>query len=321
MHGHRDHLLLSTSGAGDLLEVHPSTVKRWSDQGILQVTRTRGGHRRFHLRDILAGAQDQGIVTSLDPFHPWEANVWLALRTSREEGNFSGLISLALSWLRQGDTDLLGRLFFEVGRRAEIPFPRFLDLGVRGFMARVGEEWQEGRLQVGEEHMATEVIRESLIRLRLARESSSRPDLRAAGSPRVAVVGSAEGDQHDLGAQAVRAVLERDGWRVYFLGPNVPVEDFARIQQAQVADLVCISFHPASTLPDLQRALDTLSRNYAERTPYALALGGAFQGIQAAELSGEKFHDLTLSASAQEFQAWLKTRFPDNSTSSARRIA
>lgn len=321
MHGHRDQLLLSTSHAGELLGVHPSTVKRWSDQGLLRVTRTRGGHRRFHLRDVLAGASDQGIATSLNPFHPWEANVWLALRAGREEGDFSVLISLALSWLRQGDTDLLGRLFFEVGRTAEIPFPRFLDLGVRGFMARVGEEWEEGRLQVGEEHMATEVIQEAFIRLRLARESSSRLDARAGEGPRVAVVGSSEGDQHDLGAQAIRAILERDGWRVYFLGANVPAEDFARIQQAQVAEMVCISFHSGATLPDLRRDLDILRRNYSERIPYALALGGAFQGVSAEELPGHEFQDFTLSGSAQEFHAWLQTRFPDSSTSVARRIA
>lgn len=322
MNGHSPGLLLSTSEAGKLLTIHPSTVKRWADQGLLRVNRTKGGHRRFHLKDLLAGARDQGITTFLNRFHPWEANVWLALRAGREEGDFSRLITLALSWLRQGDTDLLGHLFYEIAENGDIPFPRFLDHGVRGFMARVGEEWQRGRLQVGEEHMATEVIQEAFLRMRLGRERESGPASRSIEERPVAVVGAAEGDQHDLGARAIRAILERDGWRVYFLGGNVPVEDFARIQQAQVAELVCISFPAGTTLPALRRALGTLASLHSPRHPFSLAVGGAFDPIASArDLATEAFQGFTLSSSAQEFQAWLRSRFPGLPSGQSRRIA
>jgi len=137
----------------------------------------------------------------------------------------------------------------------------------------------------------------------------------------VAVVGVAEGDQHDLGARAIRALLERDGWRVYFLGGNVPVEDFARIQQAQVADLVCISFRAGTTLPALPRALGTLANLHSPRHPYALAVGGSFDPIDPGDLSIEAFQGFTLSGSAQEFQAWLRSRFPGLPNGQSRRIA
>jgi len=321
MNGHGHQLLLSTSEVGDLLGVHPSTVKRWAQQDLLTYSRTRGGHRRFRLREVLEGAREQGIRTFLDRFHPWEANVWLALSAAGAGGDFSKLINLALSWLRQGDTDLLGHLFFEVAERGEIPFPTFLDHAVRGFMARVGEEWQAGRLQVGEEHMATEVIQEAFLRMRMARESSPDSHSTRREHPPVAVVGAAEGDQHDLGARSIRAVLERNGWRVYFLGGNVPVEDFARIQQAQVADLVCISFPAFSTLPDLQRAMETLGRYYNVRSPYALAIGGTFAGFPPEDLPGHPFNAFTVSDSAEHFQRWLQDHFPSSSNENTRRIA
>lgn len=38
---------LSLSKVADILGVHPSTVRNWSDQGILPVHRTQGGHRRY----------------------------------------------------------------------------------------------------------------------------------------------------------------------------------------------------------------------------------------------------------------------------------
>ncbi len=38
---------LSLSDVANILGVHPSTVRSWSDQGMLPVYRTHGGHRRY----------------------------------------------------------------------------------------------------------------------------------------------------------------------------------------------------------------------------------------------------------------------------------
>lgn len=307
MHDRTGPLDLTTSAAADLLGVHPSSVKRWADRGVLPSSKTDGGHRRLQLRDLLATARERGIPTFLDPFSPWESNVWMAVRGAAGSQGFGRVIGLALGWLARGDTDLLGRLFYEVGRQREIPLTRFLDEGVRGFMTAVGEEWQGGRLQVGEEHLATQVVLEALQRLRFDRESTGVPGARALPSRPVAIVGSMEGDYHDLGAQGIRAILETDGWKVYYLGPNVPVEEFSYVQQAQFANLVCISFSPSHTLPDLQRAVKVLGEFYRPRAPYALALGGSLEGVGSDRIGSGPFEALHFSRSASDFLTWLKT--------------
>ena len=43
---------LSLSKVADILGVHPSTVRNWSDQGVLPVHRTEGGHRRFRRSEL-----------------------------------------------------------------------------------------------------------------------------------------------------------------------------------------------------------------------------------------------------------------------------
>ncbi len=48
---------LSLSATAKLLGVHPSTVRLWSDKGLLPVHRTRGRHRRFKRSEILLWAQ------------------------------------------------------------------------------------------------------------------------------------------------------------------------------------------------------------------------------------------------------------------------
>jgi excisionase family DNA binding protein len=44
---------LSLSDAAKLLGVHPSTVRLWSDKGVLPVHRTQGGHRRYKRGEVL----------------------------------------------------------------------------------------------------------------------------------------------------------------------------------------------------------------------------------------------------------------------------
>jgi excisionase family DNA binding protein len=48
---------LSLSDAAKLLGVHPSTVRLWSDKGVLPVHKTQGGHRRYQRGEILLWAE------------------------------------------------------------------------------------------------------------------------------------------------------------------------------------------------------------------------------------------------------------------------
>jgi excisionase family DNA binding protein len=314
-------LLLTSSAVAGLLGVHSSTVKRWCDEGMLPAERTEGGHRRIRLQNALGFARDQEIETFLDPFHPWEVNVWQAVRQAEEEGSFDRLHGLALQWISSGDTDRMGRLFYELGNRPGVPFHRFLDQGIRSFMARVGTEWQSGRLAVGEEHMASQVVTEVLIRLRTAWDRLDSGLANPPDHPPVAVVGAMEGDHHDLGALAVRVLLEREGWKVYYLGADVPVEEFAEIQRAQGASLVCVSFSPKNSLPDVLRAVRVLGGFYRPDFPYALGLGGSLGEISADSLPDGPFRSLSVSRSAEEFLTWSRTLQEEHSSQDPRRVA
>jgi excisionase family DNA binding protein len=50
---------LSLSKAAQLLGVHPGTVRNWSDQGVLPVHRTKGGHRRYRREEVELWMQSQ----------------------------------------------------------------------------------------------------------------------------------------------------------------------------------------------------------------------------------------------------------------------
>ncbi len=50
---------LSLSDVAEILGIHPSTVRVWSDKGVLPVHRTQGGHRRYLRNELDLWVQSQ----------------------------------------------------------------------------------------------------------------------------------------------------------------------------------------------------------------------------------------------------------------------
>jgi excisionase family DNA binding protein len=57
---------LGLAETAEILGVHPNTLRRWGDQGLLPVHRTEGGHRRFRREDIEIWQQSRGTNGSSD---------------------------------------------------------------------------------------------------------------------------------------------------------------------------------------------------------------------------------------------------------------
>jgi MerR family transcriptional regulator, light-induced transcriptional regulator len=316
-------LFLTTTDVADLLEVHPSTVKRWCDAGELETDRTDGGHRRIYLRNVLSFAQERGDETFLTPFAPFESHVWLAVRTAEVHDDFRRIHSLAMGWLVRGYPRRITALFAELASRPGVSFEHVCDRAIRPFMAEVGEEWHNGRLRIGDEHLAGQAVLEALFRMKPEGELED-PGALSGPAPLagpVAVVGAAEGDQHQIGSMCVRVLLERRGWRVLYLGPNTPAEEFANVQRSQRASLACISLTPPAPAGQLRRSIDVLSEFYRSEAPYHLAFGGSAAGPagegSASEPPGSTSNDpanrrgpfLTLDCFDEmaAFGAWLDT--------------
>ncbi|MCQ3938373.1 MAG: hypothetical protein DPW18_15190 [Chloroflexi bacterium] len=90
---------LSLSDAAELLGVHPSTVRLWSDKGILPVHKTQGGHRRYKRSEISLWAQtnSKSRVEALKPERMMQ-EVIRNVRLHISDGNLE-----AESWYRKLD--------------------------------------------------------------------------------------------------------------------------------------------------------------------------------------------------------------------------
>jgi excisionase family DNA binding protein len=74
---------LPLSAAAERLGVHPTTLRRWADNGDISVMFTPGGHRRFLLADLEAFAADRrSLMGSNQTAEEWADR---ALQTTRQE--------------------------------------------------------------------------------------------------------------------------------------------------------------------------------------------------------------------------------------------
>lgn len=131
----------------------------------------------------------------------------------------------------------------------------FVDGLVVPLMRRIGDAWEEGRLGPAQEHVASAVV----VRVAGWLVDNFDPPPEAPGM----VVGTPVGHLHELGALAAAAVAASEGWRVTYLGPNLPADEIARVAGRTGAEIVALSVvHPerdeavVQDLRRLRRALD-----------------------------------------------------------------
>jgi excisionase family DNA binding protein len=290
---------ISTRQASDLLGVHESSVKRWCSSGELPCDYTPGGHRRILLRDLAPFSRERELAYALAAFGDAAETVWAGTLAVQKKDDYAALVDLLYGWLRGDGSPLAGDLLAFL-RRQGVPLPALLDEVLAPVMYRVGTEYHEGVLSIGDEHRMTHLVRDLLVRLHFAVEPSP-----GAARP-VAVVGCARSEVHELGALMSRVLLEDAGWRVVYLGLNVPTEEFARQQQAHDADLVCISMMPPIGTPEAVVMADVLAHLYDARHPYRLVFGGRAVSERIGELVAHAPHlDVQVFGRMAAFAAWV----------------
>ncbi len=289
----KDELILSSTEAAALLEIHVSSIKRWSDEGRLEAVRTPGGHRRFSLQTLLMFAKEEQMRIPLLGFAPHEAKVWRGLQQLRQGVVPQELLALMYQWLKEGKSGRLIRLILFFYRRG-VSIARLGDYLLGPVMDQVGAAWEVGEVGIGEEHRMTQVLVDALYALRHVEQEPEGP---------VALVACPEGEQHELGALLVRLILEEHRWRVLYLGADVPAEEVGWQQQQWRASLVALSFVPPLGRADVLRTIRVLDQLYNPDCPYTLILGG--KGAAAVTCIHGSFKEIVIFKKLSDFELWL----------------
>ena len=101
----------------------------------------------------------------------------------------------------------------------------------------VGRAWQSGRMGPSTEHIASVSIRRFLEWVSSVNQAGSRAPLVVTGTP--------AGQRHEFGALLAGLIAAYEGWRVRFLGPDLPAEEITTAAQKLGASMVALSaVHP-----------------------------------------------------------------------------
>lgn len=136
-------------------------------------------------------------------------------------------------------------------------------------LIEIGERWHRSELSVADEHYVTNYLLRKLFGLISAYDGRSRRG--------VIVTACAPGEWHEVGILMVSLFLTRRGYRVLYLGPNLPLESLARELPRLRPDLVCLS----AAMPDTAVALARGLREVA----------GAADGATRFAVGGRAFRD------------------------------
>ena len=131
--------------------------------------------------------------------------------------------------------------------------------------AAVGAAWEDGRIEVFEEHLYTELAKR-LLRQAIAALPAARDE------PRI-VLTSVPDEQHVLGLLMVESLLALDGADCIALGTQMPLLEIVRAAQAHRAQIVALSFSVAFPQRQTSAALAQLRAMLPDDV--ALWAGGA----------------------------------------------
>ncbi|MBU2646998.1 corrinoid protein [bacterium] len=149
--------------------------------------------------------------------------------------------------------------------------------GLAAGMERVGELYEKKEYFVPELLLCADALNAGLDVL--------KPHIGKASDNQVGTVilGSVQGDVHDIGKNIVKLMLEVGGLKVIDLGKDVSAEKFVEAQEESKAEIVALSAMMTTTMMGMKKVIELFK---TKKSDVAIMIGGAPVSQQIADLFG-----------------------------------
>lgn len=142
----------------------------------------------------------------------------------------------------------------------------------------VGRLWENNKITVATEHMATAITEGILNELFEQIISGKKFNKKV-------VVACVENEQHQVGIKMVADIFELKGWESYFLGTGIPVSELIKFIREKQPDLVALSLSVYFNFANLLKMVEKIKDAFPD---LQILLGG--QAVS--RLSNESFNRL-----------------------------
>ncbi len=255
--------------------VSDHVLRAWERRyGLLKPVRSAGGFRLYseadegrvrrmqaHLAGGLSAAEAARAALGEDGAGAAAADGSAAAAVERHEGlaDRAGALALALDELDEPAAQaVFDRLL------SDFTVETVLRDVVMPYLQELGERWERGSVTVAQEHFASNLLRGRLASLARGWGHGHGPR---------AVLACPPGERHDLALLVFGIALNRNGWRVGYLGADTPLEELINTAVDTAADLVVL----AAATPERFAGLTEDLTRLASVVPLAVAGAGAAQ--------------------------------------------
>ena len=248
------------------LGVSDHVLRAWERRyGLLRPVRSTGGFRLYSEADLdrvrrMQAHLAQGLSAAEAARAAIDGDVPAGTRTGTAAAGLdeaAGALSRALDGFDEpGAQAVLDQLL------STLTVETVLRDVVLPYLRELGDRWERGAASVAQEHFASNLIRGRLASLGRGWGHGRGPR---------AVLACPPDELHDIALLAFGVVLNRNGWRIGYLGANTPLADLIRLAGAIRPDVVVL----AATRPERFDALTADLTRLAGKAPLAIAGTGA----------------------------------------------
>lgn len=221
---------LSPKDLAEAVGVSESSLKRWADEGLVQVVRTTGGHRRITIAEAIRYIRQAGLpIVNPKALGISDLARMPTEHLTRPNAADQPLVDAVMNSQAEVARGLVLSMYITGRSISEI-----CDGPLTRAMHAVGDLWKHSQAGILIEHRATDICAQTLHLLR-----GILPP--AADKAPVALGGTPSGDPYMLTSLMAATVLAGEGWREENLGPDVPIDLFAQAARERHASLVWLS--------------------------------------------------------------------------------
>lgn len=233
-----------------MVGVQEVTLRAWERRyGLLAPQRSSGGFRLYsraderrirsmqaHMARGIAAAQAAALAVSESAF---------AIAAPGEPAELVAALVAATEAYDATRIELLLDAAFAHGRPAgigDVVIPVLVEIGLR---------WERAELTIAHEHFASHLVERRLLALATGSERGGGP---------LALLACPSGERHTLGLLCFGVLLADRGWRIAYLGADIPVDQIAEASTSVKPDAVVLCALQARLFSDNATAIGALGR-------------------------------------------------------------
>ncbi|MDX2129941.1 MAG: B12-binding domain-containing protein [Chloroherpetonaceae bacterium] len=310
----------SSRQLSELCDVGETTIKRWSNMGLIRHHKTVGGHRKFKIEDVLEFLERNNIripehkLEQLNLEKKFSNNIDINTEIILMKGELSS-ISLKLFenliLYKRDEVEALLSKCIEQG----VGVASIFDDVIAPAMYRVGDLWAQRKLGAGEEHIITNILIESVLQIKaryafkthnvvISSDQSITKPADQDSSLNAVICTAPESEYHEVGLLGVSMVCQTLGFKVNYVGAAVPFKDLENVIEVLHPSVVCMSITLAKFAPPVFKKYEHF-RKVMKNLGVKFVTGGQFFGEKKNQVLQSDFR----SSSCRALEEYLRENF------------